>query len=142
MIFQANKDLLYYWMALTQLLSLVCFLLCITRFGNNGSFFIPSRFYTFSQAKYKFHYISQDIWNTPIPIPSTGSNDAMEEISKVDLELLSSFGNHFMSGFETSPEIPAYTNTVSCSLHFFTKTQFQISKFTKFFDQYNRSNLK
>ena len=129
-------------MAITYLTVVTCLFSIITRFGNNGSFFIPSRLYTFSQAKYKFHYISQDIWNTPIPIPSTGSNDAMEEISKVDLELLSSFGNHFMSGFETSPEIPAYTNTVSCSLHFFTKTQFQISKFTKLFDQYNRSYLK
>jgi hypothetical protein len=66
----------------------------------------------------------------------------MEEISQVDLELLSSFGNHFMSGFEKLSETPANTNTVICSPHFFTKTQFQISKFTKFFDQYSRSNLK
>ena len=53
----------------------------------------------------------------------------MEEISKVDLELMSSFGNHFMSGFEKLSETLANTNTVSCSPHFFTKTQFQLPKF-------------
>ena len=55
-------------------------------------------------------------------MPSIDSNDVMEEITHVDLELLSSFGNHFMSGFEKLSETPANTNTVSCSPHFFTKT--------------------